>query len=71
MTAFYLNHWCTVYSAICMLSKKVLWENVTVNEFLAQLFDSESAMEENVSETEYCVEEDLGFEEFSSDETEC
>lgn len=54
-----------------MLSKNVLWENVTVNEFLAQVFDSESAMEENVSETEYCVEEDLGFEEFSSDETEC
>lgn len=40
----------------------------TVTEVLAQPFDSD--MEENVSETEDCVEEDPDFEQFSSDEDE-
>ncbi|XP_038128076.1 piggyBac transposable element-derived protein 4-like [Cyprinodon tularosa] len=42
----------------------------TVKEVLEQLFDSESDLEETVSETEDCVEEDPDFEEFSSDENE-
>lgn len=42
----------------------------TVSEVLEQLFDSESDIEENVSETEDCVEEDPDSEGFSSDENE-
>lgn len=56
--AFYLNHysWCTVYFAICMLSKKMSSGKIfTVSEVLTQLFDSQSDTEENVSETEGCV----------------
>ena len=41
-------------------------KSFTVNEIL-ELFDSESDIEENVSETEDYVEEDPDFEAFSSD----
>lgn len=43
-------------------------KSFTVTEVLAQPFDSD--MEENVSETEDCVEEDPDFEQFSSAEDE-
>lgn len=45
-------------------------KSFTVTEVLAQLFDSESNIEEKVSEREDCVEEDPDFKEFSSDENE-
>uniref|UniRef100_A0A8C6M6Z2 PiggyBac transposable element-derived protein domain-containing protein n=1 Tax=Nothobranchius furzeri TaxID=105023 RepID=A0A8C6M6Z2_NOTFU len=45
-------------------------KRITVREVLEQIFDSESDIEENVSETEDCVEEDPDSEGFSSDENE-
>lgn len=68
--AFYLNHysWCTVYFAICMLSKKMSSGKIfTVSEVLEQLFDSQSETEENVSETEDCAEKDPDFDSYSCD----
>lgn len=42
-------------------------KSFTVSEVLAQLFDSQSDTEENVSETEDCVEKDPDFDSFSCD----
>lgn len=57
MTSLYLNYysWCIVYSVICVLSEKVSsGKSFTVNQVLTQLFDSESHIDENLSETEDC-----------------
>lgn len=53
-------------SQLKMTSKK----RFSVNEVLSQLFDHESDIEENVSETEDDVEEDPDYEASSSDENE-
>ncbi|XP_039550046.1 piggyBac transposable element-derived protein 4-like, partial [Pimephales promelas] len=45
-------------------------QRFSVNEILSQFFDSESDIEENVSETDDHIEEDPDYEAFSSDENE-
>lgn len=69
-----LSSLCSVYTAIYTLALSLLkmssGKRFTVNDVLEQLFDSESDIEEHVSETEDCVEEEADFEAFSSYENE-